>query len=167
MVQVEPIKVRGLTSKASSPRSRASLCLVISRLRASPQKGVEAMALARIIHIFEDNKSLLCYKHVDKTMFAATKEASECLTIAQHSVCCSREFFASLSWPSSISGARLPIHLAHPLKDEHAVVIHALGPSLQGSRQNRGEPCRPFPADTPSRGSVVVKTRRLYTINTW
>ena len=31
-------------------------------------------------------------------------------------------------------GARLPIHLAHPLKDEHAVVIHALGPSLQGSR---------------------------------
>jgi hypothetical protein len=47
-------------------------------------------------------------------------------------------------------GARLPIHLAHPLKDEHAVVIHALGPSLQGSRQNRGEPCRLFPADTPS-----------------
>jgi len=45
MVQVEPIKVRGLTSKASSPGSRASLCLVISRLRASPQKGVEAMAL--------------------------------------------------------------------------------------------------------------------------
>jgi hypothetical protein len=45
MVQVEPIKVRGLTSKASSPRSRASPCLVISRLRASPQKVVEAMAL--------------------------------------------------------------------------------------------------------------------------
>ena len=52
--------------------------------------------LARIIHIFEDNKSLLCYKHVDKTMFAVTKEASECLTIAQHSVCCSQEFFAGL-----------------------------------------------------------------------
>src|SRR5450755_4548774 len=62
--------------------------------------------------------------------------------------------------------ARLPIHLAHPLKDEHAVVIHALGPSLQGSRQNRGEPCRLFPSDTPSRGSVVVTTRRLCTINT-
>jgi len=31
-------------------------------------------------------------------------------------------------------GARLPIHLAHPLEDEHAVFIHALGPSLQGSR---------------------------------
>jgi len=54
------------------------------------------VCLARIIHIFEDNKSLLCYKHVDETMFAATKEASECLTIAQHSVCCSQEFFASL-----------------------------------------------------------------------
>ena len=58
-------------------------------------------------------------------------------------------------------GARLPIHLVHPLKDEHAVVIHALGPSLEGSWQNRGEPCRLFPADTPSRGSVVVTTRRL------
>src|SRR5437667_5899982 len=59
--------------------------------------------LARIIHIFKDNKSLLCYKHVVETMFAATKEASECLTIAQRSVCCFQEFFASLSWPSSIS----------------------------------------------------------------
>jgi hypothetical protein len=54
------------------------------------------LSLTRIIHIFEDNKSLLCYKHVVETMFAVTKEASECLTIAQHSVCCSREFFASL-----------------------------------------------------------------------
>jgi len=27
--------------------------------------GVCFLALARIIHIFEDNKSLLCYKHVD------------------------------------------------------------------------------------------------------
>src|ERR1700685_3628436 len=53
--------------------------------------------LARIIHIFEDNKGLLCYKHVVKTMFAATKEASECLKITQHSVCCSQRFFASLS----------------------------------------------------------------------
>ena len=53
-------------------------------------------ALALIIRESEDKKSLLCYKHVDKTMFAVTKEASECLTIAQHSVCCSQEFFASL-----------------------------------------------------------------------
>ena len=40
------------------------------------------------------------------------------------------------------SYSRLPTHLAHPLKDERAVVIHALGSSLQGSRQNRSEPCR-------------------------
>jgi hypothetical protein len=52
--------------------------------------------LARLIHIFEDNKSLFCYKHVVETVFAVTKEASECLKIAQHSVCCSREFLASL-----------------------------------------------------------------------
>jgi hypothetical protein len=63
---------------------------------------------ARIIHIFEDNKSLLCYKHVVETLFAVTKEASECLTIAQHSVCCSQEFFASLSLPSSISERGVP-----------------------------------------------------------
>src|SRR5208282_6365006 len=62
--------------------------------------------------------------------------------------------------------SRSPTYLAHPLKDACAVVIHALGPSLQGSRQNRGEPCRLFPADIPSRGSVVVTTRRLCTINT-
>src|ERR1700722_1002049 len=60
----------------------------------------------------------------------------------------------------------LPTHLAHPLKDAHAVVVHALGPSLQGSRQNRGEPCRLLPADTLGRDSVVVTTRRLSTINT-
>src|SRR5207302_10655482 len=51
--------------------------------------------LARIIHIFEDNKSLICYKHVVETVFEAANEASECLTIAQHSVCCSQEFFIS------------------------------------------------------------------------
>jgi hypothetical protein len=28
------------------------------------RKGI-GIRLARIIHIFEDNKSLLCYKHVD------------------------------------------------------------------------------------------------------
>ena len=37
-------------------------------------------------------------------MFAATKEASECLTIAQHSVCCSQEFFASRWWPVRSAG---------------------------------------------------------------
>ena len=29
-----------------------------------PAMPVQGYALARIIHIFEDNKSLLCYKHV-------------------------------------------------------------------------------------------------------
>src|ERR1700681_2724610 len=77
-------------------------------VRIEEELNFQKQSLARIIHIFEDNKSLLCYKHVDKTMFAATKEASECLTIAQHSVCCSREFFASLSWLSSISARGVP-----------------------------------------------------------
>src|ERR1700691_4041732 len=61
--------------------------------------------------------------------------------------------------------SRLPTHLAHPLEDERAVSVHALGTPLQGSRQNRSEPRRLFPADTPSRGSVVVATRRVCTIN--
>src|SRR5580704_3836908 len=63
--------------------------------------------------------------------------------------------------------ARLPTHLAHPLKDNRAVVIHALGSSLQGSRQNCSEPCRLLPADIPGCGFVVVTTRRLCTIHTW
>jgi NAD(P)-dependent dehydrogenase (short-subunit alcohol dehydrogenase family) len=72
--------------------------LVNVLLRKQGTAGLEYLDyLACLIHIFEDNKGLLCYKHVVKTMFAATKEASECLKIAQHSVCCSQEFFASLS----------------------------------------------------------------------
>src|SRR5580704_19007007 len=62
--------------------------------------------------------------------------------------------------------ARLPTHLAHPLLDESAVVIHVIGPSLQGQRQNCGELGRLLPVDTPGRGSVVVTTRRLRTIDT-
>ena len=61
---------------------------------------------------------------------------------------------------------QLPTHLIHPLKDDPAVVIHALGPPLQGSRQNRGEPCRLLPADIPGCCSVVVTTGRLRAINT-
>src|SRR5450755_3186658 len=72
-------------------------------------KSRNTQLLACLIHIFEDNKGLLCYKHVVKTMFAATKEASECLKIAQHSVCCSQEFFASLSWPNLISERGVPM----------------------------------------------------------
>ena len=51
--------------------------------------------LARIIRESEDKRSLICYKHVVETVFEAANEASECLTIAQHSVCCSPVFFAS------------------------------------------------------------------------
>ena len=36
----------------------------------------EASALARIIREVEGAKSLLCYKHVVETVFAATQEAS-------------------------------------------------------------------------------------------
>jgi len=37
---------------------------------------VEDPHLACIIHVVEGAKSLLCYKHVVKTVFEATKEAS-------------------------------------------------------------------------------------------
>src|ERR1039458_6824314 len=60
---------------------------------------------------------------------------------------------------------RLPAHLAHPLKDDRAVLIHAVGASLQGSRQNRGEPRRLFASDIPGRGFVVVMTGRFCSIN--
>ena len=60
---------------------------------------------------------------------------------------------------------RLPTHLIHPPKDNRAVFIHALGPSLQRSRQNCSEPCRLLPPDIPRSGFVVVTTRRLYPIN--
>src|SRR4029077_6956828 len=60
---------------------------------------------------------------------------------------------------------RLPTFLAHPLKDNRAVVIHALGPSPQGSRQNCSEPCRLLPADIPGCGFVVITTRRFCSIN--
>ena len=61
--------------------------------------------------------------------------------------------------------ARLPACLAHPLQDESAVANHAIGPSLQGQRQNCGELSRLLPVDIPGRGSVVVTTRRLRTVN--
>src|SRR5271157_1823494 len=61
--------------------------------------------LARIIHDYEDTKSLFCYKHVIETVFARAREAFACLTIAQHSVCCSPVFFPSLPCCSSISRA--------------------------------------------------------------
>src|ERR1017187_1462636 len=61
---------------------------------------------------------------------------------------------------------RLPAHLAHPLKDERTVVIHAVGPSLQGSGQDRCESSGLFPVNIAGRCSIVGTTRRLCTINT-
>ena len=65
-----------------------------------------------------------------------------------------------------LSRIRLPTHLAHPLKDEHAVVIHALWSSLQRSRQNCSKPCRLLQADISGCGFVVVTTRGLLHHNT-
>src|SRR5271165_1546712 len=65
--------------------------------------------LARFIHDCEDTKSLFCYKHVMETVFARAREAFACLTIAQHSVCCSPVFFPSLPCCSSISGRAVPM----------------------------------------------------------
>ena len=56
--------------------------------------------------------------------------------------------------------------MAHPVQDESGVTIHAIGPSLQWQRQNCGESGRLFPVNIPGRGSVVITTRRLRTINT-
>ena len=44
-------------------------------------------------------------------------------------------------------------------------MIHSGGPPLEGSWQNRGEPCRLLPVGVPGRGSVVVMTGRIRTIN--
>src|SRR5271165_1165462 len=68
-----------------------------------------AHQLARFIHDCEDTKSLFCYKHVAETVFAIAREAFACLTIAQHSVCCSPVFFPSLPCCSSISGRAVPM----------------------------------------------------------
>src|SRR5215469_2196905 len=61
---------------------------------------------------------------------------------------------------------RLPSQLAHAVKDDRAVAIHALGPSLQGSRQDCREARRLLPADISGCSFVIVATRRLSTINT-
>src|SRR6516162_6659585 len=75
------------------------------RLRQTEQ----GLALARIIRDFEDKRSLLCYKHGDYSVFGARPEASSCLTIAQHSVCCSLIFSASLSLPLLINEKVVPM----------------------------------------------------------
>ena len=51
--------------------------------------------LARIILENEDAEAPFCYKHGVKSVFEARRKASACLTIAQHSVCCSPRFSPS------------------------------------------------------------------------
>ena len=84
-----------------------------------------------------DNKSLFCYEHVVKTMFAVTKEAAECLKIAQHSVCCSQKVFARLSEPSLISERGVPT--AEPCcgkaANRHYGLMAGLASGLRDERQ--------------------------------
>jgi hypothetical protein len=51
--------------------------------------------LTRIILENEDAEAPFCYKHGVKSVFEARRKASACLTIAQHSVCCSPRFSPS------------------------------------------------------------------------
>jgi hypothetical protein len=113
-----------------------------------------------------------------KKAFLSTNLQEWCRVDSGHMLCCRRSNFQIGNHPARAhareivraalvrSYSRLPTHLAHPLKYACAVFIHALGPSLQGSWQNRGEPCRLFPVDIPGLGSIVVTTRRLCTIDT-
>jgi hypothetical protein len=52
-------------------------------------------SLARIIREFERQQKPLLLQTCCQDNVWVTKEASECLKIAQHSVCCSQELFAS------------------------------------------------------------------------
>jgi hypothetical protein len=80
----------------------------------SHQMEVESAvhALARIIHEHEDAEAHFCYKHDDWSMFEAGNEASACLKIAQHSVCCSLRFLLSLPCCSLIN--RMAVPMAEP-----------------------------------------------------
>src|SRR5208283_355525 len=67
-----------------------------------PTDSEDDESLTRFIHDHEDTKGLFCYKHVVETVFVRAREAFACLTIAQHSVCCSPIFFSSRPCCSSI-----------------------------------------------------------------
>ena len=55
----------------------ANQALMQARLSSAQlRRELSACNLACIIHVVEGAKSLLCYKHVVKTVFEATKEAS-------------------------------------------------------------------------------------------
>ena len=62
-------------------------------------------------------------------------------------------------------GPRLPADLAHALEDECAVVIHVIGASLEGQRENGGESRGVLAVDVAGGIPVVVTARRLGAIN--
>jgi Transposase DDE domain group 1 len=69
-------------------------------------------------------------------MFAATKEASECLKIAQHSVCCSQEFFVSPLWQfDQREGSRDGGALLLKAADRHYGLVAGLASCLRDERQ--------------------------------
>jgi hypothetical protein len=49
----------------------------------------EVFRLTRIMRESLKSESHLCYKHVVKTVFMASREAFACLILPRHSVCCS------------------------------------------------------------------------------
>ncbi len=94
-------------------------------------------ALARIIHIFQGWTKASSVTNISIDLFAATKEASGCLKIAQHSVCCSQEFFASLvvaqfdQREGSSDGGALLLKAA----DRHYGLVEGLSSCLRDERQ--------------------------------
>src|SRR5579864_1495825 len=58
----------------------------------------------------------------------------------------------------------LPTHLAHALKNERAVAIHAFGPPLERGWQDSGEARSLFAANIAGRSSVIGAARRICTI---
>ena len=54
-----------LLNKITNGSLRAMAALEAAMTKPPPSQSDTNGTLARIIHIFEDNKSLLCYKHVD------------------------------------------------------------------------------------------------------
>src|ERR1035437_10092937 len=66
-----------------------------ARLAACADTAKPAAHLARKIREKLDAEAPFCYKHGVKAVFEARNEASACLKIAQHSVCCSPRFSPS------------------------------------------------------------------------
>ena len=92
----------------ASARYRDAALFFLNELY-GPLSQVVGRSLARIIHVTEDKRSLLWYKHVVETMFGAPKEGFSWLTIPQQSVCCFRNFSPSPWWRSLTSAMEAPM----------------------------------------------------------